>query len=262
VFNGSVVLVAINKNDTTATAISGLFTALPAGAYTDSLTGLLGGFSITVNNGGGTNPVVNFSLPAHTVAVWSFAASTSAPAISSIVPGAAQPGVHITIPGSGFGPSPTVKFGTTAATVVTNSANSLVVTVPSIANGSYNVAVTDSGGHVSNSMPFTVLAAKLIPVTFTVNNATPTNVGDYIFLTGSTVELGNWSTSWDGAVGPMLTPNFPNWFLNVSVPAGQNIQFKFIKIAAGGAVTWEAGANHSYTVPTSGTGFVTVNWQN
>ncbi len=35
----------------------------------------------------------------------------------------------------------------------------------------------------------------------------------------------------------------------------------FIKIAANGSVTWEAGNNHTYTVPTSGTGFVTVNWQ-
>ena len=87
------------------------------------------------------------------------------------------------------------------------------------------------------------------------------DVGDYIFLTGSTVELGNWDTTWDTALGPMLTPNYPNWFINASVPAGTTIQFKFIKIAANGAVTWEAGANHSYTVPTSGTGFVTVNWQ-
>ena len=71
----------------------------------------------------------------------------------------------------------------------------------------------------------TVLAAKLIPVTFTVNNASPTSVGDYIFLTGNTIELSNWNTTWDGAV------------------------------------TWENGANHSYTVPTSGTGFVNVNWQ-
>ena len=106
-----------------------------------------------------------------------------------------------------------------------------------------------------------MLTAKLIPITFTVNNASPTQVGDYIFLTGNTVELGNWSTTWDGAVGPLMTPNYPNWFTVASVPAGQTIQFKFIKIAANGAVTWEAGANHQYTVPTSGTGFVNVNWQ-
>ena len=106
-----------------------------------------------------------------------------------------------------------------------------------------------------------MLTAKLIPVTFTVNNATPTSTGDYIFLAGNTVELGTWSTTWDTAVGPMVCPNYPNWFINAGMPAGTTIQFKFIKIAANGAVTWEAGNNHSYTVPTSGTGFVTVSWQ-
>src|SRR5437762_8526707 len=69
-FFGSVVLVAINKNDTSAYQITGLNTSLPAGSYTDYLTGLLGGSSITVSIGsGGNNPVAAFSLPAHTVAV-------------------------------------------------------------------------------------------------------------------------------------------------------------------------------------------------
>ena len=260
-FAGSVVLVAINKNDTSATAISGLFTALPVGTYTDYLTGQFGGLSITVTNGGGNNPVNNFSLPAHTISVWTFSPGTATtPSLASVGPGVAQPGVQVTLAGS-FSGTNTVKFGTTTASVVSSSSNQIVVTVPSVANGNYNVTVTDSGNHVSNGVAFTLLTAKLIPVTFTVNNATPTNPGDYIFLTGSTVELGNWSTTWDGAVGPMLTPNYPNWFVNAGMPAGQAIQFKFIKIAANGAVTWENGTNHSYTVPASGTGFVTVNWQ-
>ncbi|MCA1613641.1 MAG: hypothetical protein LC800_05680, partial [Acidobacteria bacterium] len=112
-----------------------------------------------------------------------------------------------------------------------------------------NVTVTNSSNQVSNGIAFTALAAKLIPVTFTVYNASPTVTGDHIFLTGDTVELGNWATTWDGAVGPLLAPNYPNWFITASVPAGKTLQFKFIKIAANGAVTWEAGANHAYTVP-------------
>jgi hypothetical protein len=59
----------------------------------------------------------------------------------------------------------------------------------------------------------------------------------------------------------MLDPNYPNWFLNVSAPACQNIQFKFIDIQANGNVVWENGSNHTYTVPCSGTGSVNVNWQ-
>ena len=262
-FFGSVVLVAINKNETTGYSVSGLNTSLPVGTQADNLTGLLGGVSITVGSGsGGNNPVNTFTLPAHAVSVWQFTEGAASPEIGSIGPTAGQPGVKTVIAGRNFGASGgSVKFGTTTATVNSWSPTQIVVTTPSVTNGNYNVTVTNSGGTVSNGIQYTVLTAKLIPVTFTVNNATPTSVGDYIFLTGNTVELGAWSTTWDGAVGPMLTPNYPNWFLTASVPAGQTIQFKFIKIASGGAVTWENGSNHTYTVPTSGTGFVNVNWQ-
>lgn len=262
-FFNSVVLVAINKNENTGYNITGLNTSLPAGSYPDYLTNLLGGAGITVTAGsGGNNPVGAFTLPAHTVAVWQFVEGASAPQIGSIGPTVGQPGVKVTIGGKNFGTATgTVKFGTTTATVNSWSANQIVVTTPTVGGGNYNVTVTNSGGQVSNGIQYTVLTAKLIPITFTVYNATPTQVADHIFLTGNTVELSNWSTTWHGAIGPMLTPNYPNWFITASMPAGQNIQFKFIKIAANGAVTWEAGANHTYTVPTSGTGYVNVNWQ-
>jgi glycosidase len=262
-FFGSTVLVAINKNDSSSYSITGLNTALPAGTYTDYLNGLLGGSSITVSTGsGGNNPVTNFTLAAHTVAVWQLTEGAAPPEVGSIGPTSGQSGVKVTIAGRNFGSTAgSVKFGTTTATINSWTPTQIVCTTPSVTNGVYNVTVTNSSSQVSNGIQYTVLTAKLIPVTFTVNNASPTQVGDYIFLTGNTVELGTWSTTWDGAVGPMLTPNYPNWFLNASVPAGQTIQFKFIKIAANGTVTWEAGNNHQYTVPTSGTGFVNVNWQ-
>ena len=260
-FAGSEVLVAINKSESSATSIGGLFTQLPAGTYNDYLGGLLGGFSITVANGGGNNPVANFSLPPHTVSVWQFKpAVPTTPVLASVGPDVAQPGVLVTLAGS-FSGTNTVKFGTTPASVVSSSANQITVKVPSISTGTYNVTVWDAKSRVSNTVPFAVLGAKAIPVTFTVNNATPTTFGDYIFLAGGGTELGNWSTTWDGAVGPMLAPNYPNWFLTASVPAGQAIEFKFLKIAGNGTVTWENGPNHKYTVPASGTGFVNVDWQ-
>lgn len=262
-FFGSVVLVAINKNDTSSYSISGLNTSLPAGTYTDYLTGLLGGLSITVTAGsGGNNPVTNFTLPAHTVSVWQLAEGSAPPEVGSIGPTTGQPGVKVTVAGGNFGATAgSVKFGTTTATINSWSPTQIVCTTPSVGNGVYNVTVTNSSGQVSNGIQYTMLTAKLIPVTFTVYNATPTQVGDYIFLTGNTIELSQWNTTWDGAVGPMLPPNYPNWFINAAMPAGQTIQFKFIRIAANGALTWEAGNNHQYTVPTSGTGSVNVSWQ-
>src|SRR5256714_1508235 len=99
-FFGSVVLVAINKNDTTAYQITGLNTSLPVGTYSDYLTGLLGGSSITVSNGtGGNNPVAAFSLPAHTVAVWQYTEGPALPEVGSVRPTSAQPSVRVTIGG-------------------------------------------------------------------------------------------------------------------------------------------------------------------
>jgi glycosidase len=262
-FFNDVVLVAINKNDTSSFSVTGLNTALPPGNYSDYLAGLLGGLGISVSNGtSGNNPVTAFTIPAHTVAVWQFTTSATAPEAGSIGPTVGQSGMKVTIAGKGFGGSGgSVLFGSTASSIVSWSDTQVTFNVPSVAPGLYNVQLKNSSGTAANPIQFKVLTAKLIPVTFTVNNAIQTNVGDFIFLTGNTVELGNWGTTFDSAIGPMLDPNFPNWFLNVSVPAGQTIQFKFIKIAANGAVTWENGNNHTFTVPTSGTGFVNVNWQ-
>jgi hypothetical protein len=262
-FFNDVVLVAINKNDTAGQNITGLNTALPAGTYSDYLGGLMGGLGLTVTSGkGGNNPAANLTLPPHSVSVWQVSSASSAPEVGSIGPTVGQPGTRVTIAGDGFGSSTgTISVNGINASVTSWSNSSVTFTVPSIAGGVYKVQLTTAQGGLANTIQLTVLTAKLIPVTFTVNNATPTNPGDYIFLTGSTVELGSWGTTFDAAAGPMLTPNYPNWFLNVSVPAGQNLQFKFIKIAANGTVTYENGSNHTYLVPASGTGSVTVNWQ-
>jgi hypothetical protein len=149
-----------------------------------------------------------------------------------------------------------------AAAVKSWTNTAVTFTVPKMAGGVYQAQLKTKNGVAANAIQFTVLTGKLVPVTFTVSNAVGTNPGDYIFLSGSTVELGQWGTTFDTAVGPMLDPGYPNWFLDVSVPAGQTIQFKFLKIAADGTVTWEGGANHSYVVPASGVGTVNVAWQN
>jgi glycosidase len=262
-FFNDVVLVAINKNGTTPYAISGLYTALPPGTYSDVLAGLQNGNSLTVTSGSaGNNPANSYSIAPASVSVWQYQVNSTMPEVGSIGPHVGQPGMTVNIAGDGFGsPTGSVLFGATAATIKSWSNASVTFTVPSVTNGSYNLQLKSSNGTAANTIPFTVLTAKLIPVTFTVNNANPTNPGDYIFVTGNTVELGNWGTTFQIAIGPMLDPNYPNWFLNVSLPAGQTVQFKFIDIQSSGNVVWENGANHQYTVPTSGTGYVTVNWQ-
>jgi glycosidase len=262
-FFNDVVLVAINKNDTTSYPITGLLTALPAGTYNDSLGGLQGGNSLTVTAGsGGNNPAGNYTIAPHSASVWQYQANATTPEVGSIGPRVGQPGMTVTLAGDGFGTARgSVLFGTTAATIKSWSNTSVIFTVPTVTNGSYNVQLKSSTGALANTIAFIVLTAKLIPVTFTVNNANPVNPGDYIFVTGNAVELGNWGTTFQTAIGPMLDPSYPNWFLNVSLPAGQTVQFKFIDIQANGNVVWEKGSNHSYAVPAIGTSSVTVNWQ-
>lgn len=263
-FYNDVVLVAINKSNSATYSISGLNTALPSGTYTDYLGGLLNGVGLHVQTGsGGNNPAGAFAIPANSVSVWQMAGGTPGPVVGSIGPTIGQPGMSVTIAGDQFGSRPgVITVNGATATIQSWSNASVTFTVPKVTNGIYPVQLTTISGAKANTIQFTVLAAKLIPITFTVNNAPSTNVGDYIFLTGNTVELGNWGTTFDSAVGPMLDPKYPNWFLNVSLPAGTTVQFKFIKIAADGSVTWENGGNHSFTVPAIGTGNVNVNWQN
>lgn len=261
-FFSDVAITAINKNETTAFEIKGLNTALPPGDYRDFLSGLLGGLPISVSAGSnGNNAVTAFTLPAHTVSVWQFTGQAASPEVGSIGPTVGQPGLKATLAGRSFGRVPgNIFLGKTPAAVVTWSDTDVTFVVPSVANGVYSVQLTNADGAVANLIQFTVLTAKLIPVTFTVNNTVSTQAGDYIFLTGNTVELGNWGTTFDTAIGPMLHPNAHSWFINAAMPAGTRIQFKFIKIDSNGGVTFETGANHVYQIPSEGVGHVNVNW--
>ena len=257
-FYNNVVLIAVNKGSSSY-QITNLNTNLPAGSYNDYLgTSLHGGTSITVNSGA----VNAFTLGANQVSVWqSTAGEASAPSIGSIGPNLSKPGDQVTIDGQGFGgTSGSVKFGATNATITSWSTHSITVTVPGVAGGLYNVQVCTST--CSNSYKTRVSSAAQVAITFTVNNAAPTNPGDNVYLTGQFDELGNWGTTSTTAIGPMNDPNYPNWFIMASVPACWTIQFKFIIIRANGTVQWENGSNHSYTAPCSGTGYINVNWQN
>jgi glycosidase len=257
-FYNNVVLIAVNKSASTAYNISGLNTSLPAGTYSDYLGGLLGGSSITVASGGAVN---SFSLGANKVSVWQFTAGEpSSPEIGSVGPELTRPGDKLIIDGKGFGASGTVNFSGTNATVQSWSSHSITVTVPNVAGGQYNVQVCTPT--CSNAYKANVDSASEVAVTFTVYNAPSTNFGDNVYLTGQFAELSSWSTTTTTAIGPALDPNYPNWFIMASVPACWTIQFKFIIIRANGAVQWENGANHSFTAPCSGTGYINVTWQN
>jgi len=260
-FYNDVVLIAVNKSETAAYNISGLFTALSPGAYPDYLNGLMGGFSIQVNAGGGNNPVTTFSLPAHTVSVWPSSAAATSPELGSLGPRIAQAGLTATAGGEGFGSSPgAILVGSTVATVRFWSDSAVTFAVPSVPPGNYKLTVQASGGATSSPLPFTVLTGNEIPVTFTVD-AVPLAAGASVYLTGNVFELGNDVQTASSAVGPLLAVpgSGTSWFINASLPASAQMQFTFFQALPGGSIVPE-GASHSYTVPGSGVGSIEVTW--
>lgn len=259
----NVVLVAINKNKSTDQAISGLYTYLPPGTYSDYLAQTMGGSGMTVTGtAGSNNPVTNFTLPHRSVSVWVSSGSVP-PSIGSIVPRVANPGTTITINGAGFGTSAgTVNFTVGSATVAAQttqwSDGQITAVVPAIAAGSAQVTVTQ-GTATSSTAPFQVNTAALVPVNFSVSSVPSLTSSDVVMLTGNVAELGNGATTWNGAVGPVTIPSTGTGLLTVSVPAGITLQFKFFVLHSDGTITSET-SYHSYSVPTSGVGTEAVTW--
>jgi hypothetical protein len=135
--------------------------SLPAGSYT---------VTVTPSAGSSSHPI-SFTIPA--------------PDISQLSPVAGPVGTPVTITGSNFGTSGTVKFDAMPVTPVGPWSNTrIVVQVPNLPAGSHNVTVTTSAGE-SIPRPFQVTDIELASVR--VNP--PTVVGGVIGSPTGTVTL-------------------------------------------------------------------------
>ncbi|KTG10934.1 alpha-amylase [Haloprofundus marisrubri] len=258
-FGDNVVLVAINRS-LDWYDVSGVYTALPEGSYSDALGGLLSGFSTTVNADGSID---EFSLGPQTVCVWEYSGNTTEPTLGHVGPTMGQPGNTVTISGEGFGSTAgSVQFGSTNASVVSWSDTQIEATVPSVSGGYYDVTVTDADGAQSGAFEgYEVLSGDQVSVRFVVNNA-ETVSGENVYVVGSVHELGDWNT--DRAVGSFFNQvvyQYPTWYYDVNLPAGATVEFKFVKIDGSGNVTWESGSNRQYTAPVDSTGEYVGDWQ-
>ncbi len=259
----NVVLVAINKNPSTDQAISGLYTDLAPGSYADYLAQTMGGIGLAVTGTvGGNNPVTNFTLPHRSVSIW-VSAGSAQPSIGSVTPRVANPGTAVTISGTGFGATAgAVSFAsgsTTLPATVTNWSNGQITAiVPTLAAGTAAVTVTQ-GTATSSAAPFTVNTSTLIPVNFSVSSTPTLASTDVIMLTGNVAELGDWATTWNGAIGPVTIPATGIALQTVSVPAGATVQFQFFVLHSDKSITSEA-VKHSYTIPLTGVGAAAVTW--
>ncbi|KAI2617108.1 carbohydrate-binding module family 20 protein [Hypoxylon sp. NC1633] len=93
-------------------------------------------------------------------------------------------------------------------------------------------------------------ACTAVPLTFT--ESVVTTYGETVKLVGSLPALGNW----DAGAAPALsaaryTAVNPLWTIALSLAPGVAFQYKFVKVASDGSVTWESDPNRSFTVPIS-----------
>lgn len=239
-FYSDVVVVAINRQPNQSYNLSSIQSSLPNGIYHDVLGGLLFGDSISVS--GGT--LCNFNLIGGEVCVWSYDADqSSSPKIGDLVSTEGRAGNDVYIYGDGLGGNVTVKFGTVQAPVTYNDNGMIVASVPAGAVPGKNTITVSRGASTSNGFTYTVLSGDQNQVIFHVQANTVW--GENIYIVGSIPELGSWDP--DYSTEAMMCPDYPEWFLPVSLPCGTSFEFKFIRKDASGNVVWESGSNRTFT---------------
>jgi alpha-amylase len=78
-----------------------------------------------------------------------------------------------------------------------------------------------------------------------------TVVGETIKIVGNTAQLGSWNPSNAPSLSAAIyTSSNPVWTITLPMAAGSAVQYKFVKVSSGGAVTWENDPNRAYMVPT------------
>lgn len=149
------------------------------------------------------------------------------------------------------------------ATVTSDGSGNICLTV---SNGDPIVLLASTGTPTSVSTPTTLLTTSTacptsVSVTFT--HRIVTAFGDTIKIAGNTAQLGSWNPSNAPALSASsYTSANPVWTITLSLSAGSAVQYKFVKIASGGAVTWESDPNRAYTVPAcQSSASVTSTWQ-
>lgn len=237
------IIVATNRQPAMTASVPAIVTTFPVGTYSDMLTGLLSCGTANVSNNAGQNQISGFSLSGGETCVWSYNPSlgTTSPHIGDMQPFIGRAGNTARIFGTGLG-SAAVSFGSTAATVVSTSDTQATVIVPTGVTGLVTITASKAGV-TSNNFTFNALSGDQNQVIFHVNATTVS--GENIYVVGSVPELGSWDTNKSSEV--MLNPNYPEWFLPISVPVNTTFQFKFIKKNSSGTVTYETGGNRTFT---------------
>jgi alpha-amylase len=141
--------------------------------------------------------------------------------------------------------------------VTVSSGNPIVL----VASTSASTGSTPTTLRTSSIRPTSTACPTSVSVSFT--ERVTTSLGETIKITGNTAQLGNWNPSSAPALSASsYTPSNPVWTITLPMAAGSAVQYKFVKVSNGGAVTWESDPNRAYTVPgCQASASVNVTWQ-
>jgi len=241
-FYEDTVLIAINRHPDNSFVIPSLYTELPDGIYDDELDGLLNGGNLHVNN----NWTNSFTLQGGQSVVWSYKTNNDAtPKIGDVISTVGIKGDSVYIYGSGFTGNIEVLFDGELAPIHTQDNHFIHTKVPtSVSAGKIDIVIK-RGSQESNPFTYNVLSGEQAQVVFNIQETT--NYGENIYVVGNIPELGSWDIL--NAPEAFHNPEYPYWFLPVSLPVGETIEFKFVKIDGSGNVIWEDGDNRTISTP-------------
>ncbi|KAF5376995.1 hypothetical protein D9615_007302 [Tricholomella constricta] len=95
-------------------------------------------------------------------------------------------------------------------------------------------------------------------VAVTFAETATTVFGENIFLVGSVSQLGSWAPA---SALALSAASYPIWTVTVSLPANSVFEYKFIRKAEDGTVSWESDPNRQATISASGSQTLTSSWK-
>lgn len=100
-------------------------------------------------------------------------------------------------------------------------------------------------------------------VAVTFEEIATTVVGETVYLTGSSTELGSWDTRIAVALSAKNYTTSNNlWYVTVSLPASTQFEYKFIRKESDDTIQWESDPNRTYIVPDCAfTDVVSTTWK-
>lgn len=146
------------------------------------------------------------------------------------------------------------RNGQFPASWLTNGSNTLPSQCQGTsATGTYS-SVTVTAFPTGTSTPTTSPTCSPTPtsIAVTFNEIVTTSYGEMIYITGSTSELGNWSTDSSARIAlsaDKYTSDNNLWYVTRDLPAGASIEYKYYRVGTDGSVSWESDPNRQYAVP-------------